>query len=277
MFVVVLRGLLLAALSSGPLPVEEIRDVAYGPDPMQRLDVYRPKGVGDRRPVVIWIHGGGWQAGDKRELPNGIGGFGPSLVELGYVAVSCNYRLAPKHKHPAQVDDVRRVVRWVRANAPTYGIDPERVGVVGISAGGHLAAALAVRAPRRGDELDRFRGQAEVVVSLNGVTDLRQGGPSNPPLEGAYHDLAGDDPKARADVSPITHVGRDSSPVLFVVGDQDTLVPNAQSTTMADALTKAGVESRVITIKGAGHGIFPDGSPPAREAAIEFLGRHLKP
>jgi dipeptidyl aminopeptidase/acylaminoacyl peptidase len=136
---------------------------------------------------------------------------------------------------------------------------------------------LAVREVKLGDDLDRFRGKVEAAVALNGVTDLRAGAPSTAPLDGAFRLLAGDDPKARADASPITFVSKDSAPTLFIVGDLDNLVPNAQSQSMADALKKAGAEAEVLTLKGQSHGIFPAITPKARDATLEFLDAHLKP
>jgi acetyl esterase/lipase len=227
---------------------------------------------------VLWFHGGGWQSGDKGADLNGIRDLAPALVEHGYVAISCNYRLAPAHRHPAQVNDAARAVRWVRAHAATYGVDPNRVGVVGISAGGHLACMLAVHAPKTGEEaLDRFPGTVEAAVSLNGVSELRPGGPTNKLLQSIYPAVVGDDPKALADMSPITFVTRRAAPLLLVIGDKDNMVPIAQSQIMADALKKAGAEHEFLSIPGAGHGIFPSSTPEARDAAVDFFNRHLKP
>ncbi len=255
---------------SPPVEIEESRDVAYGLDVAQRLDVYRAKGATGTRPAVLWIHGGGWTEGDKRASPNGISTLAPQLVASGYVAVACNYRLLPAHRFPAQVDDVRKAVGWLRAHAKEYGIDPARIGVVGISAGGHLACMLAVLGDDSG-------AAVQAAVSLNGVTDLRASAPSTPPLTHLFDTMLGNNPKKRAEASPVTLVRQDSAPTLLVVGAADNLVPPAQSTLMAEALREAGATQQLVTIPGAGHGIFPSITPEARDATLRFFRTFLKP
>ncbi len=263
-----------------PPEVDAILDVAYGADERHRLDIYRPKGVTGKLPAVLWIHGGGWREGDKRSGVNGISTLAPALVGRGYVAIACNYRFTPKHRHPAQVDDVRRAVRWLRANADRYNIDPDRIGAAGISAGGHLACRLGVRddGVKKGDDLDRIPGQVRALVSLNGPTDLREGRlPSPPVLAQAFRDLAGDDPAALASASPLLFAGRDFAPALFIVGSEDPLVPIDHSKRMVAALQEHGVEARLHVIRGAGHGIFPGQTPEARDALLDFFDSRLKP
>lgn len=264
--------------------VEETLDVAYGPDPLQRLDIYAPKGATGKLPTVVWIHGGGWEGGNKRADLNGIGTLAPTLVKNGYVAISLNYRLAPKHRHPAQVDDVQRAVRWLRANAAKHHIDPDRIGAVGISAGGHLTAVLAVRETRtkQGDELDKFSSKVQAAVVLNGPTDLRDAPELwSPVMTKATGNLTGDNParakEILADASPINFVARDSSPVLFIVGSADPWVPNAHATHMADALKKNNVDAEVIVLDGAGHGIFPTTTPKVTDAVLQWFAKKLKP
>ncbi len=120
--------------------VEVIRDIPYGPDKRQRLDLYRPTGAGGPWPVLFHIHGGGWVSGDKRS--QGL----PLLHEAarrGYLGVSVNYRLAPRHKYPAWIHDVKAALVWVRRHVAEHGGDPSWIATTGGSAGGHLAAVLA--------------------------------------------------------------------------------------------------------------------------------------
>ncbi|MGQ0633621.1 MAG: alpha/beta fold hydrolase [Planctomycetaceae bacterium] len=263
--------------------IEEIKDVAYGPDELQRLDIYRAKGAQGRLPTVIWIHGGGWHEGDKLKGVNAISKLAPELVNQGYIAVSCNYRLSPKHTHPAQIDDVQRVVRWLRANADRYNIDPDRVGATGISAGGHLTCVLAVRETRspQGDELDKHSSRVQAAVSLNGPTELRVTSELfTPQLEKAVANLTGlpeNFKEAAADASPIAFVDKTSAPTLFIVGTEDTWVPPAHSRQMAEALKKNGVETDVLALEGAGHGIFPSITPKATAGILDWFEKNLKP
>jgi acetyl esterase/lipase len=276
--------LVLTALSLRAQAVVATRDIAYGPDALQRLDIYEPRGAKKKLPAVLWIHGGGWVEGDKRKEPNGVSVLAPLLVEKGFVAISCNYRLAPKHRHPAPIDDVQRVVRWLRAHADRYHIDPDRLGAVGISAGGHLAFVLAVRETRanQNDDLDKFSSKVQAAVSLNGATDLREVPELlTPAIAKAISNLVGEDPeqarKAREDASPIRFVGKDSAPTLFIVGTRDTLVPNAHSRRAVEALKKHQVEAELLSLEGAGHAIFPSITPRAKEAILEWFGKKLKP
>jgi acetyl esterase/lipase len=142
------RGALMwfvCASTLGADEVETVLDIPDGDDALQRLDIDLPNAAAGtpRRPAVLWIHGGGWTEGDKRQGPNGISVLSGLLVARGFVAFSCNYRLRPKHTHPAQVEDVQRAVRWIRANAHNYQVDPDRIGAVGISAGGHSRCGRA--------------------------------------------------------------------------------------------------------------------------------------
>ena len=281
--VFLLTALLATACLGAEAPPMENLDVAYGPNPAQRLDIYQPAGGGKKRPAVLWIHGGGWGEGDKRNPPNSIGALAPALTQRGFVAVSCNYRLLPDHHHPAQLDDVQRVMRWLRAHAREYRIDPKRIGAVGISAGGHLVCCLAVRETRsgQGDELDKYSSKAQAVVSINGVTDMVTNTPemTTPPLTGAMAALAGGNiPEAAqnlADASPIRFVGKKSAPTLFIIGTGDTLVPNAQSQRMAEALKAKGVHTEVVALEGAQHAIFPSISPPTMDATLDFMQKQL--
>lgn len=276
--VAVLAGLSVGSLHAAD-DVREILDVPYGDDDLQRLDIYLPKTSSARRPAVVWVHGGGWTEGDKRQGPNAISVLSNLLVARGFVGFSVNYRLLPKHAHPAQVDDVQRAIRWIRANADQYQVNPDRIGAAGISAGGHLVSMLAVRETRakQNDELDKFSSRVQASVSLNGPTDFRPTAETTPVLTQVARRFTGGDATQAIDASPAAFVDKSSSPILFIVGDKDTLIPNSQSTRMAEALKMAGAEAEVLIIPGGSHGIFPSITPHARDACLEFFTRQLKP
>lgn len=263
--------------------IRTITDVPFGVDPLQQLDIYLPAKVEKALPAVVWIHGGGWREGDKREGVNRIGEFAPFLVEHGYVAVACNYRLIPKDLHPAQVDDVQRMIRWLRFHAAEYHIDPERIGVVGISAGGHLAAMLAAKTghAKQGDELDEVSSRVQAAVSLAGVHDFTKSPElMTPELEdGLLKAAAGDVGKVdqlRKDLSPIRYVTKDAAPLMLVIGTRDPWLPVRQAQVMGEALEKLGVATEVVLIEGAGHGIFPREVVAARDASLRWLDRFLR-
>lgn len=259
--------------------------VAYGPDAQQSMDLYLPSEKTDQpRPVVLWIHGGGWREGDKQAPPNGISTFADRLLAGGFIAAACNYRLAPQHPHPAQLDDVQRAVRWLRAHAEEHHLDPERIGAVGISAGGHLACFLAVRDTHEPgeDELSSFSSRVRAACALAAPTDLRPIPEVDqpvlrsilPPFLGAQ---GAQDEATLADASPITFVDRNAAPTRFVTGLDDPWILPIQSRRMSEALKSVEVASDVIEIRGAGHAIFPSIQPRARVAALEWMTTHLQP
>lgn len=271
------------AMNASGDEVRTILDVPYGADPLQQVDIYLPAKAEGALPAVVWIHGGGWREGDKREGVNRIGEFAPFLVEHRYVAVACNYRLVPKDLHPAQVDDVQRMIRWLRFHAAEYHIDPERIGVVGISAGGHLAAMLAAKTEhaKQGDELDDVSSRVQAAVSLAGVHDFTKSPElMTPELEdGLLKAAAGDVGKVdrlRKELSPIRFVTKEAAPLILVIGTKDVWVPERQAYGMADALKAKGVDTEVVRIEGAGHGIFPREVTAARDASLRWLERQLR-
>ena len=257
------------------------RDVAYGTDPAQKMDVFTPVGFAGPRPGVILIHGGGWQGGDK--------GFytplGQALAAQGFVAFSINYRLTPAARYPAQADDAQNAVRWMRAHAATYRLDPARIGALGDSAGGHLAVILGTR------DLDAdatHSGHVQCVVDFYGPTDLTVMAPAGPLNDTqkyalqVMHDLLGatreENPAAYRAASPLFDVSPRSAPTLIIHGMDDTLVPPDQSERLADALHAAGVETFLTLIYKQGHGFLNPGSPgPYAGMITEWLTRHLKP
>ena len=259
------------------------RDIAYVTDGHQRqkLDLYLP--AGDKpAPLVILVHGGAWLGGSKDHEPHG------KYVAQGYAVAAINYRLSQHAIFPAQIEDCKAAVRWLRANAARYGIDPNRFAAVGSSAGGHLVAMLGTTGHMRefdvGENLN-VSSRVQAVVDNFGPTDLLQMEAHRLP-GGMAHDAANSpealliggpvqenkDKAARA--NPITYVSKDSPPFLIFHGDSDPLVPHHQSELLEAALKKAGVPVTLYTVKGGGHGDFKD--PNVATLTRDFLARHLK-
>ncbi len=264
--------------------VSVTRDVVYGTvegTPLH-LDVYQPQGFSGRRPGVVLVHGGGWMGGDKSFYTN----LGNELAGKGYVAFAINYRLAPAFHYPAQLDDTQRAVRWIRAHAVEYNLDPNRIGAVGDSAGGHLVSFLGTRDTRdnRDPELARYSSRAQCVVDLYGPEDFTQrddAGVSPQAIQilqvffGKTRDQA---PRLYRDGSPLVFVNRRSAPFLILHGDSDPLVPIQQSQRLYDALKRVGVEATFVTMEKDGHGFLrPENQQKTRLLIDQFLARHLRP
>jgi acetyl esterase/lipase len=272
-----------------PLPpgTEVRRDVEYVPGggPRRMLDVYFPAKAEKPLPLVVWIHGGGWRAGSKdrtQALP---------LLADGFVVASVTYRFSQDAPFPAQIEDCRAAIRWLRAHAAEFHIDPARVGVWGSSAGGHLVAMLGTAGDRKewdkGENLDHS-ARVQAVCDWFGPSELLTMGAQSGPNTRIQHD-APDSPeaslvggalqenkeKARA-ASPITYVTPDDPPFLIMHGDSDLLVPHEQSVRLDDALKKAGVDSRLETLKGSGHGDGAFRTPESFAKVREFFLRTLK-
>ncbi len=278
-------AILARLLQSPPEPPSSIlfeKDIAYSNvegKPLL-LDLARPKTGTGPFPAILCIHGGGWQAGDKKEFLGAIF----SLAQQGYVAATVNYRLVPDAHFPCQIQDVKTAVRYLRSRAGELHIDPNRIGVFGGSAGGHLALLLGTTGaqdfPPVG-EYPSLSSAVQAVVSLAGPTDLTQSFPAA--SEGLVTGLIG---KSRAEASgayeqasPLHHVSATSAPVLTIHGTKDELVPYPQSTALVAALKKVGVEAELCTIPDGGHG--SGGKPEDWNAGIvkmvEFFNKHLKP
>ena len=260
------------------------RDLAYVPDghERQKLDLYIPD-EGENLPLIIWIHGGAWRGGNKTHyVPK-------AYLTAGYAGASINYRLSQHAIFPAQIEDVKAAVRWLRANAETYRLDPNRFAAWGSSAGGHLVAMLGTAGNviefEVGENLE-VSSKVQAVVDYYGPTDFLQMDAHRLP-DGLVHD-APDSPESKlvggpiqehkdrvAKANPITYVSKDDPPFLIIHGDQDKLVPYHQSVLLKDALE--AVEARVTfyKVEGGGHGWFRD--PKVPELTKAFLEKHLKP
>lgn len=257
-------------------------DVEYAnPDGQHlKLDLRAPEGDGPF-PAVVCIHGGGFRAGDQSHYD----ALCDTLAEHGYVAVTINYRLAPKYQFPAAVEDSKAAVRWLRANAEKYHIDPQRIGAMGGSAGGTLALFLGVAGDQRkyegdGGNLDQ-PSRVQCVVSYFGASDFTKSyGKSVDAAEVLPLYLGGNLEQARerhTEASPLNYVTKDDAPTLCLHGTKDQYVAVEQSEWMVDRLKKAGVEAKLIEFEGARHGFEGDVAAKADAAMIEFFDGHLKP
>lgn len=201
----------------------------------------------------------------------------------GYAVVSINYRLSQHAVFPAQIEDCKAAIRWLRANATKYRLDPDHIGVWGASAGGHLVAMLGTTGGVKelegsGGNLDQS-SRVQCVVDWFGPTDLLTMGGShdNPdsPEARLIGGPVGDNKEKARKASPITYIGRDAAPFLIMHGDQDNTVPTGQSEELVEALKKAGVEVNLVLVKGNGHGGPGFNSPENHKLIEEFFDRHL--
>jgi acetyl esterase/lipase len=257
------------------------KDIEYSnPDDQHLLvDMARPDGEGPY-PAVICIHGGGFRAGTRQ----GYDGLIKKLAKNGYVAVTVEYRLAPKYQFPAAVYDVKAAVRWLRANAANYHVDPDRIGVTGGSAGGHLAQFLGVTAG-----LKRFEGdggnleqssRVACVVNFYGPSDFTKSyGKSVDAAEVLPLFLGGNLEQARRrhiEASPLNWVTPDAAPTLCVHGTKDQYVAFEQAEWIVDRLKTAGVEAELLPMVGSMHGFKGEVEEKAEAAMIGFFDKHLK-
>ncbi|MCX7050184.1 MAG: alpha/beta hydrolase [Candidatus Sumerlaeota bacterium] len=272
-----------AALPPG---VKAIRDIVYarpGNKP-QMLDIYLPEktDAASSLPLIVWIHGGAWVGGTKNNCP------AMRMVPNGFVAASVNYRLSQEAIFPAQIEDCKAAIRWLRVNAGKYNIDPNRIGVWGSSAGGHLVALLGTS----GDVKDLEGSEGDLTVSSRvqavcdwfGPTDfldivkhpsnLKHDSPESPEskLIGGYI-LAPENKEKVARANPITYIKKDAPPFLIMHGDKDMTVPYQQSVLLHEALKKAGVDATFEIVPGAGHGF---GGQDINKKVSEFFERTLK-
>jgi acetyl esterase/lipase len=262
-----------------PENVEMKMDVVYGKGGGRdlKLDLFLPKEGGGARPAVLFIHGGGWQGGTRTQFHRQAA----YLASVrGYVGACIEYRLSGEARFPAAVEDNKCAVRWLRASAGTYRIDPERIAAAGGSAGGHLAAMLGLTSKVAGLEGSGghagFSSRVNAVVDFNGASDLaalagsdRATGPVSRFL-GVSHEV---DPELYRRASPITHVARGAPPFLFLHGTDDTTIPIDQSRAMVQKLRDAGVMAEIYEAPGAAHGFF--NRPPHYEPTLREMEAFL--
>ena len=271
--------LVLSVLGCGEAPYVVTKDLSYDSaiGIYGMFDVYEPKGdsVRTNRPAIVAIHGGAWRTGDK------VWGeqIAEALCPLGYVVFSVNYRLAgrPNSTWPAQITDVQQAVRYIRANAPRFRIDPERVASLGMSAGGHLATMVALR-----DDATNPTARVRVAVNLDGEHDMTM-----PPeqvmddFDSILTDVLGHPaPRSDAELRDISTVSfaRPDVAVLTIHGAGDDNVYVAQGERIHAALMAAGAESEFVRLEGSEGNCHSDcwKVPRARSAMLAFLDRKLR-
>ena len=251
-----------------PQNFEVRRDAAYADsaNPKQMLDLYLPKAHSDKpRAMVVFIHGGGWEGGDKNDEFMGM--VFALIRNSEFAAASVNYRLTAEAKWPAQIHDCKAAIRWLRASAKELNIDPEKIGVVGVSAGGHLVSLLGTSGGVKelegalGTHLDQS-SRVQAVVDICGPSNFLTltGHPSIIKFDEADSCTGRLFGKAIPEVkdiaraaSPVTYISGGTPPFLVVHGTKDALVPFDQATEFCAALKKAGVANALITGKGGGH------------------------
>ncbi|MCR9200876.1 MAG: DUF1080 domain-containing protein [Planctomycetaceae bacterium] len=272
-----------------PVGTRMFENMAYVPDghPRHTLDLYLPADTNPREriPLIIWIHGGGWQKGSKDLIARNS-----FVLKHGFALASINYRLTSDAVFPAQIHDCKAAIRYLRKHARSFGIDAERFGVWGASAGGHLAALVGTSGEV--SELEgslgeqKFGSKVQAVCDYFGPTDMitmgehvrTKPGQNQPPETWPETKLLGgriaDHPERARAASPATYVSPTDPPFLFVHGDQDPLVPLNQSESLRQKLKSAGVAADLIVVEGAGHGFFKQ--PEIHDQVVAFFKQHLQ-
>ena len=239
-----------------------------GEGELLKFDVAVPSGPGPY-PLILYIHGGGWRSGSRDVFRPLI----QRMAQQDYVAATVSYRLAPEHTWPAQIEDVEESLRWLRSHAEEYKIDVRRVGVVGVSAGGHLALMLGLR------PLTGLNTGVNVVVNYYGPTDLMSPAfkaKTKQVARGLVGKKREDDPKAYSAASPLTYVSSGDAPILTFHGSNDDIVPPEQAKRLHQALDKAGIPNRLELLEGRGHGWGEEDAKRTSRQALEFLDTYLK-
>jgi acetyl esterase/lipase len=255
------------------------KDIEYGRggDVPLKLDLARPTTEGPH-PGIICIHGGGWRGGSKDSLK----AVTTRLAKEGFVAATVQYRFAPKFPFPAQVEDVKCAVRWLRAHAKELGLNPDRIGAIGFSAGGHLSLMLGVM-----DAKDGLEGQGghadqsskvQAVVNFFGPADLRRNYPQI--VHGLLQDFVGGPIEEKGDViqaaSPITYLDDEDAPILTFHGTADPIVPYEQAKVLDQACKDKKIAHRLVTIERGGHGWGGEQLLDSLEQSLEFFRAELK-
>ncbi len=268
-----------------PAGVKALKDLEYGKIGERKLllDLYLPEKAEDKLPVIVWVHGGGWRNGSKENcfaLQNGF-------VQKGFAVASVGYRLTDEAIFPAQIEDCKSAVRWLRANADKYNLDADHIGAWGSSAGGHLVALLGttgdIKDFDKGDNL-QFSSAVQAVCDYYGPVDFlafltTPGYEKQVNLESSKTKLLGgtviENQEKAKKASPTTYVSKGDAPFLIIHGDKDPTVHVGQSAMFCDMLKKAGVETEYHCIEGAKHGGPEFSSPKIISIVDAFFKKYL--
>lgn len=262
-----------------------LRDLIYKRvgDVSLKIDLYLPKSLTSPPPMILCIHGGGWSRGNKRQCPAIM------MVKDGYAVASMQYRLTGEAAFPAQIEDCKAAVRWLRANAQKYRFDPDRIGVWGHSSGAHLAALLGtsgdVKSLEGAGENQQYSSRVQAVCEISGPADLVRmhrdvaNGASSRAAEAkaAIEALIGGpiaaNQEAAIAASPTTYISKDDPPFLIIHGAEDSTVPVSQSELFAGALKTAGVPVTLDVVPRRGHGT---GGPRFEPMIKAFFDKTLR-
>ena len=282
----------LAALAAGfsvSLPAiaqaaRKIADIEYARagDQILKLDLYVP--AAERAPLLVWLHGGRWEVGSKDRMPL------TALVDRGYAVASLDFRPASTARFPGQVHDIKAALRFLRSQSARYGYDAARIGILGESSGGHLAALVGTTNGHPdlegtlGEHLDTS-SDVDAIVSYFGAADLMTilaqstpygVGVRTPALKTLLGSLPEENETLARLASPVFHVDASDPPLLLLHGDQDPQMPINQSHELEGAYERLGLDAKLIVVHGAGHGGAAFYDPERTALVAAFLDEHLR-
>ena len=272
-----------------PLAAGQTIDVTFCNDQTARISA--PANLDKPAPVAVYLHGGSWIGGNQESGGFIISEIGPALNAAGFVVANVDYRLGPDAKWPAQIEDAKCAIRYLRAYAKELHIDPHHIGTWGHSAGGHLAALLGTAGPSAGWDTGayhKYPSTVEAVADLSGPANLVS--MSTEGASGVVKDnfvkLLGSVPPEQLpeelkSASPVTYVSPEDPPFLIIHGEFDEIVYPSQSQELATALTAAGVPVTLVIVKGGGHDLDEPGAQPSPEEitkmVVDFFVAHVRP
>jgi len=269
-------------LQAGDAKIKSEKKIVYGKGDNAdlELDLAMPAASNGPFPAIVCIHGGGWKAGNRQQLV----GLTEVFAKKNFVAVTISYRLAPKYQFPAQIEDCKAAVRWMRANADKYNIDSKRIGAVGFSAGAHLSCLLGAA-----DETADLEGQGgnpkqsskvQAVVSFFGPTDFTTKTWTKDVENAFFVPFLGGKFEEKKDqyrkCSPIIYCSKNNPPFLFFHGTEDTLVGIEHSQKMTKKLRELGVSAELVTMEGDGHGWGGEKLTRTLDQTVKFFKDKLK-
>lgn len=235
------------------------------------LDAYVPRDEG-QHPAVLVVHGGAWRSGNRHQLRH----YAVSLARMGFVCFAIDYRLAPEHKFPAQIEDCRAAVRWIRQHADDFHADAAKLGAIGYSAGGHLVSLLGATGEPPSDKNGNVDTRLQAVVAGGAPTDFRwfpdDGDWASFWMGGNLKQV----PEKFKAASTAAFIDKDDAPMFFFNGTKDRLVPLVWTKPCFDALKAAGVKTELHTIDGAGH-LQAAADETTLRKAFTFLKTELMP